>query len=59
MYDHPTFPALIFQLNQSVVVDISLAYNFTAYADYLYNGKGALTSIGKRNYLYLLRSHFI
>ncbi|KAG5870045.1 hypothetical protein JTB14_004297 [Gonioctena quinquepunctata] len=47
MYDHATFPAIMFQLNESIVINqIEVLANPYTYYEFFKYGKGGLTSIG-------------
>lgn len=50
IYDHITYPAIIFELNQPIVINFTNIYNISGMYDFIYNGQGAYTSIGETEY---------
>ncbi|CAG9824318.1 unnamed protein product, partial [Phaedon cochleariae] len=47
LYDHASYPGLVFTLNESIAIhQISSLLNPLTYTDYLFRGRGFLTTIG-------------
>lgn len=47
MYDHGAFVGVQFYLNESITIDaVEATANIKSYTDYIFSGKGILTSTG-------------